>query len=277
MAARKGVGLGEDCYPDLLLGDLPMIYPFIINDPGEGNQAKRRSHAVVVDHMTPPMTSAGAYGQLAELAQLVDEYYQVERLDPSKLPLLQRQIWDMITKSKLDDDLRYILRADHGDHTHDWDGTFLEDGTPTAFAELEGRQVAHLLEDIEGYLCELTGAQIRDGLHILGTLPAGEQLVELVYHLLKLPNLDVPSLPATIARCYGEDWQALQAQPGDRRPTTDDRRPTTDDRRPTTDDRRRQPAYKRRHDRLDRGPIQGAAARARQCRMEPRFARPDRE
>jgi len=219
----KGVGLGADCYPDLFLGDLPLIYPFIINDPGEGNQAKRRGHAVIVDHMTPPMTSAGAYGQLAELAQLVDEYYQVERLDPSKLPLLQRQIWDVIRKSKLDDDLRYILRANHGDHTHDWDGTFLEDGTPTAFAELEGRQVAHLLEDIEGYLCELTGAQIRDGLHILGTLPAGEQLVELMYHLLKLPNLDVPSLPAAIARRYDEDWQALQERMGERRLTTDGR------------------------------------------------------
>jgi cobaltochelatase CobN len=216
----KSLGLSADCYPDLLLDELPLIYPFIINDPGEGNQAKRRAHAVIVDHMTPPMTSAGAYGALAELAQLVDEYYQMEHLDPSKLPLLQRQIWDVVVKNRLDDDLRYILRADHGDHSHEWDGAFLDDGTPTAFAELEGRQVAHLLEDIEGYLCELTGAQIRDGLHILGTTPEGEPLVELLYHLLKLPNLAVPSLPESVAQLFGEDWQALQAQPGDRRPTT---------------------------------------------------------
>jgi len=213
----KGVGLSGECYPDIFLDDLPLIYPFIINDPGEGNQAKRRAHAVVVDHMTPPMTSAGAYGDLAELAQLVDEYYQMEKLDPAKLPLLQRQIWDVIQKSKLDDDLRYILTADHGDHSHDWDGSFLDDGTPTAFAELEGRQVAHLLEDIEGYLCELTGAQIRDGLHILGTVPEGEQLVELLYHLLCLPNLSVPSLPASVAQALGEDWDTLQERPGERR------------------------------------------------------------
>ena len=70
----KGVGLSETCFPDQFLTDLPLIYPFIINDPGEGNQAKRRAHAVVIDHMTPPMTSAGSYGGLAELAQLVDEY-----------------------------------------------------------------------------------------------------------------------------------------------------------------------------------------------------------
>lgn len=213
----KGVGLSAECYPDLFLDDLPLIYPFIINDPGEGNQAKRRSHAVIVDHMTPPMTSAGAYGNLAELAQLVDEYYQMEQLDPAKLPLLQRQIWDVIQKSKLDDDLQYILKADHGDHAHGWDGEFLDDGTPTAFAELQGAQVAHLLEDIEGYLCELTGAQIRDGLHILGAVPQGEQLVELLYHLLRLPNLQIPSLPASVAALLGADWETLQERPGERR------------------------------------------------------------
>jgi cobaltochelatase CobN len=213
----KGIGLGATCFPDQFLGDLPLIYPFIINDPGEGTQAKRRAHAVIVDHMTPPMTSAGAYGDLAELAQLVDEYYRTEQLDPSKLPLLQRQIWDVIQRSKLDDDLRYILKADHGDHSHDWDGAFLDDGTPTVFAELEGREVAHLLEDIEGYLCELTGAQIRDGLHILGTVPEGEQLVELLYQLLRLPNIGVPSLPAAVAEALGEDWSALLAHPGRRK------------------------------------------------------------
>lgn len=213
----KSVGLSEECFPDLFLGDLPLIYPFIINDPGEGTQAKRRAHATIVDHMTPPMTSAGAYGALTELAQLVDEYYTAEQLDPAKLPLLQRQIWEVIQRNRLDDDLRYLLSTDHGDHSHDWDGAFLEDGTPTAFAELQGAQVAHLLEDIEGYLCELTGAQIRDGLHILGYMPEDEQLVELLYHLLKLPNLQAPSLPAAVARLWDEDWAALQAAPGARR------------------------------------------------------------
>ena len=216
----KGVGLSAVCFPDPFLADLPLIYPFIINDPGEGTQAKRRAHAVIVDHLTPPMTNAGTYGDLAELAQLVDEYYRMERLDPTKLPFLQRQIWEVLQRSQLADDLRYILQADHGDHRHEWDGSVLEDGTPTVLAELEGREVAHLLEDIEGYLCELTGAQIRDGLHILGTLPEGDRLVDLVYHLLRLPNLSAPSLPAAIATALGVDWSALQAAPGRRR--TDD-------------------------------------------------------
>lgn len=213
----KGVGLSATCFPDPFLGDIPLIYPFIINDPGEGTQAKRRAHAVIIDHLTPPMTSAGAYGDLAELAHLVDEYYRMERLDPTKLPLLQRQIWDVLQRSQLADDLRYILQADHGDHRHEWDGSVLEDGTPTVLAELEGREVAHLLEDIEGYLCELTGAQIRDGLHILGTLPESDQLVDLVYHLLRLPNLHAPALPAAVATALGVDWYELQNTPGQRR------------------------------------------------------------
>ncbi len=213
----KSVGLSEACFPDLILEDLPLVYPFIINDPGEGSQAKRRAHATIVDHMTPPMTSAGAYGSLAELAQLADEYYAAEQLDPAKLPILQRQIWEIIERDRLDDDLKYILRADHGDHSHDWDGSYLDDGTPTALGEMQGAQVAHLLEDIEGYLCELTGAQIRDGLHILGTTPEGEQLVETMYHLVKLPNGEVPSLPAAAARLAGEEWLPLQERLGERR------------------------------------------------------------
>jgi cobaltochelatase CobN len=126
----KGIGLSARCFPDAFLGDLPLIYPFIINDPGEGTQAKRRTHAVVVDHMTPPMTSAGVYGELAELQQLVDEYYQVEQLDPTKLPLLQNQIWALIKRANLDSDLGRLL-ATTPDHSHEWDPTLTEEGTPS--------------------------------------------------------------------------------------------------------------------------------------------------
>ena len=119
----KGIGLSGECFPDLLLGDMPLVYPFIINDPGEGSQSKRRAHAVIVDHLTPPMTTAETYGPLAELNQLVNEYYAVEKLDPSKLPYLQQQIWDLVTKTNLkaDLDLKTMLTREHGDHKHEWD------------------------------------------------------------------------------------------------------------------------------------------------------------
>jgi len=211
----KGIGLSARCFPDAFLGDLPLIYPFIINDPGEGTQAKRRTHAVVVDHMTPPMTSAGIYGELAELQQLVDEYYQVEQLDPTKLPLLQNQIWALIKRAHLDSDLGRLLGR-NPDHRHEWDPTLTEEGTPVTLTELMAPDVAHLIEDIDGYLCELAGAQIRDGLHTLGRVPEGDVLVDLLYHLTRIPNLAIPSLPATVATGYSLEIAALQEDPGAR-------------------------------------------------------------
>jgi cobaltochelatase CobN len=199
----KGVGLSADCAPDAFLGDLPLLYPFILNDPGEGAQAKRRAHAVLVDHLVPPLTTAGVYGELEQLAQLVDEYYQVELLDPSKLPLLQRQIWDLIKRARLDADLARLLTQDHGDHTHEWDQGLTAEGTPVSLASMQGREVAHLLEDLDAYLCELAGAQIRDGLHIFGQAPEGEPLVELLFALTRLPNLDAPSIRVAVATFYG--------------------------------------------------------------------------
>ncbi|MHB1873161.1 MAG: cobaltochelatase subunit CobN, partial [Steroidobacteraceae bacterium] len=210
----KSVGLSADCYPDSFLADMPLFYPFILNDPGEGAQAKRRSHAVIVDHLTPPLTTADAYGELAELMQLVDEYYQVEMLDPSKMPLLQRQIWNLIERANLQDDLRHLLRQNHGDHVHEWDEALTADGTPWTLSQMAGREVAHLVQELDGYLCELAGAQIRDGLHILGQMPDGEQLIGLLQALTRLSNLEVPSLRAALAAVFGLSLDALLGDSG---------------------------------------------------------------
>ncbi|MBC7389038.1 MAG: cobaltochelatase subunit CobN [Opitutaceae bacterium] len=210
----KGIGLSKNCFPDALLGDLPLFYPFIINDPGEGSQAKRRAHAVVVDHLTPPMTTADVYGELAELTQLVDEYYQVETLDPSKLPLLQRQIWELIKKSNLDSDLSAMLSRNHGDHVHDWDDKMTPEGVPVSLAEMAGKDISHLIEDIDGYLCELGAAQIRNGLHILGEMPHETALTDMLQALTRLPNIGVPGLLSAVATLYGFDSQLLLSQKG---------------------------------------------------------------
>ena len=211
----KGVGLSENCFPDALLGELPLLYPFIINDPGEGAQAKRRAHAAIVDHLTPPMTTAETYGALAQLAQLVDEYYQLEMLDPTKLPLLQRQIWRLVKESRLDRDLNAI-RADDNEV---WDEGFDEHGVPLSLARMEGADFAHLIEDIDGYLCEIGAAQIRDGLHVLGAAPQGTQLTDMLCSLTRLPNLGVPGLPGEVARCFGLNWQDLLEERGRRLPS----------------------------------------------------------
>ncbi len=211
----KGIGLSGECYPDLLLGDLPLVYPFILNDPGEGSQSKRRAHAVIVDHLTPPMTTAETYGVLAELNQLVNEYYAVEKLDPFKLPYLQQQIWDLVQKANLQADLelKTMLTRDHGDHRHEWDDELTPEGVPTTLAEMSGNEIAHLIEDLDGYLCELGMAQIRSGLHTLGQMPP---LPEMLRSLTRLSNAGVPSLHTALANLCGFDLAPLMEKPGER-------------------------------------------------------------
>src|SRR5215218_2984994 len=101
----KTVGLSASCAPDAALGDLPLVYPFLVNDPGEGSQAKRRAHATLVDHMVPPMARAESYGDIARLEQLLDEHAQIAAMDPAKLPAVRAQIWTLIRAARLDHDL----------------------------------------------------------------------------------------------------------------------------------------------------------------------------
>ncbi len=211
----KAIGLSGECFPDLLLGDMPLVYPFIINDPGEGSQSKRRAHAVIVDHLTPPMTSAETYGPLAELNQLVNEYYAVEKLDPVKLPYVQQQIWKLVerTNLKADLDLKTMMTRERGDHSHEWDDTLTPEGIPVQLASMSGNEVAHLIEDLDGYLCELGMAQIRDGLHTLGQMPP---LPEMLRSLTRLDNAGVPSLQASLATAFGFDLTELLDRPGER-------------------------------------------------------------
>jgi cobaltochelatase CobN len=156
----KNLGMSAECGPDAALGNLPLIYPFLVNDPGEGTQAKRRAHATIVDHLVPPMTRAETYGDLARLEQLMDEHAAVAALDPAKLPAIRAQIWTLIQAAKLDHDLG--LR----DRPHD--------------AEFDD-----FLLHVDGWLCEVKDAQIRDGLHVLGQAPQGAQRVGLVLAMLQ--------------------------------------------------------------------------------------------
>ncbi|MCY3567922.1 MAG: cobaltochelatase subunit CobN, partial [Chloroflexi bacterium] len=216
----KGVGLSEECYPDAFLGSLPLIYPFIVDDPGEGAAAKRRAHATIVDHLPPPMTTADTYGELDQLGRLVDEYYLLERTDPDKLPLLQQQIWTVLQDADLDKDLGALLNADNAeDHTHDWDPTTHEDGVPYSISDLSGNEFAHLVEAVHAYLHELGTAPIRDGLHVLGRPPSGEQLIDTLLMLVRLANGAVPSLRVGIGAAYGLDVAAALREPA-KRPAT---------------------------------------------------------
>ncbi|MFP6705332.1 MAG: cobaltochelatase subunit CobN [Alphaproteobacteria bacterium] len=156
----KSLALSQGCFPEAVFGPLPHLYPFIVNDPGEGTQAKRRSQAVIVDHLTPPLTRAESYGPLAELELLVDEFYEASGLDPRRLNLLGRQILDLTRDIGLDRDA----------------GIATDDGDEAALAKLDN------------YLCDLKEMQIRDGLHILGTPLEGRLRRDLLVALVRLPR-----------------------------------------------------------------------------------------
>ncbi len=183
----KTLALSAECAPDAALGDLPLVYPFVVNDPGEGVQAKRRVHAVIVDHLVPPMMRADTYDEMAELEALLDEYARLDVLDPSKLPSLAVQIWDAIERANLQSDLDIEERPD---------------------------DVATLVEHIDGYLCEVKDIQIKDGLHVLGQPPRGDQMRGLVSAILRLGSGDVVGLRTAVGAAFGLDEPALVAAAG---------------------------------------------------------------
>jgi cobaltochelatase CobN len=207
----KGVGVSATCYPDLFVGDLPIVYPFIIDGPGEGAAAKRRTHAVIVDHLPPPISNAELYGELATLERLVDEYYLLERTDPEKLPYLQRQIWQVLKQANLAGEIDRFLAAGSGDgHVHEWDPREHEDGVPYSISDLTGEEFAHLVEAIHAYTHELSALPIRVGLHVLGQPPTGEKLVSMLSALVRLPNGDIPSLPDAVLAAYGGEGETAE-------------------------------------------------------------------
>lgn len=185
----KSAGLSASCYPDLAITDLPHLYPYIINNPGEGTQAKRRSFACIMDHLIPVMTNADSYDELAELEVQLEDYYQAKTLDPAKLPYLKNLIWEKVTQADLYKDLAIDKET-----------------APADFDEF--------LEKLHGYLSEVKDTQIRDGLHIFGEPPRASRLVEMLIALTRLANGSVPSLRQAVAEALGYDYDDLLAERG---------------------------------------------------------------
>ena len=173
----KALALGESCYPEAVFGPLPHLYPFIVNDPGEGTQAKRRAQAVIVDHLTPPLTRAETYGPLAELELLVDEYFEAAGVDPRRLKMLREEILALAAHVGLDRDCGIDADDDHD----------------TALSKLDN------------HLCELKEMQIRGGLHVLGRAPEGDALNDLLVSMVRLPRGDTEPADASLTRALAAD------------------------------------------------------------------------
>jgi cobaltochelatase CobN len=186
----KSIALSENCYPEAIFGATPHFYPFIVNDPGEGSQAKRRAQAVIIDHLTPPMTRAELYGGLQKLEGLIDEYYEAQSLDPSRLDLISDRMANLIATEHLDRDLGIEGRA------------------------IDRQTIDDILGTADGYLCELKEAQIRDGLHIFGQCPTGVQLRDLIISIARHPDQNRSGLTRAIAQDFDLDFDPLTADLG---------------------------------------------------------------
>ncbi|WP_165855197.1 cobaltochelatase subunit CobN [Marinobacter sp. JSM 1782161] len=162
----KSTALSADCWPDVALGPTPHFYPFIVNDPGEGAQAKRRSQAVIIDHLMPPLARAELYGAMAELEGLTDEYYQALGMDPRREDLLRREIVGHLRATGIDRELAQDIDTQCDDA---------------------------LLNELDTYLCDIKEAQIRHGLHVLGTLPGPDKLAGTLLAILRLPRGETPA------------------------------------------------------------------------------------
>ena len=189
----KNAALSASCATDAAIGSLPLVYPFLVNDPGEGAQAKRRAHATIVDHLIPPMARAETYGDIARLEQLLDEHANIAAMDPAKLPAVRGEIWQLMHAAEMHRDLGLDERPDD-------------------------EEFDDFLLHVDGWLCEIKDAQIRDGLHVLGQAPDGEARVNLVLAILRASQVwggesaAVPGLRVALGLKEGhEDTGAVDA------------------------------------------------------------------
>ncbi|MET0456676.1 MAG: cobaltochelatase subunit CobN, partial [Mycobacterium sp.] len=186
----KNAALSAACATDAAIGSLPLIYPFLVNDPGEGAQAKRRAHATIVDHLIPPMARAESYGDIARLEQLLDEYGNIASMDPAKLPAIRGEIWNLMRAAEMHRDLGLDDRPDD----EEFDDFILH---------------------VDGWLCEIKDAQIRDGLHVLGGAPDGSARVNLVLAILRAAQVwggkdhAIPGLRAALGLKEGAETTAV--------------------------------------------------------------------
>ncbi|MEM7424438.1 MAG: cobaltochelatase subunit CobN, partial [Pseudomonadota bacterium] len=173
----KALALSEECFPEAVLGPVPHLCPFIVNDPGEGTQAKRRTSAVILDHLTPPLTRAESYGPIKDLEALVDEFYEASGMDRRRLEYLRREIRSILVEEKLDIDAGITPQMDE----------------------------EAALQKLDTYLCELKESQIRDGLHVFGSAPAGDLERDLAIAILRIPRGDGRGSNASLIRALALD------------------------------------------------------------------------
>ena len=142
----KAVALTAACFPEAMVGPLPVFYPFIVSNPGEAAQAKRRIAAVTIGHLPPPLVAAVLSDDARDLERLVDEYAQADGLDRRRRERLAELIVETARRSGLAREAYIDADAD-----------------PDA-----------VLRGIDAWLCDLKDLAVKDGLHVYGRMPAAD-------------------------------------------------------------------------------------------------------
>ncbi|WP_406657140.1 cobaltochelatase subunit CobN [Methanolobus sp. ZRKC2] len=187
----KAVGMSDNCFPDIVLDDIPNLYPYIMDNPGEGIQAKRRSWAVILDHLIPAMARADGYDAILDLEIKLQDYFRAKSgIENVKTEQLLEDIYHDIIELELLNDLH-----------------LKNDITP--------EEIETELERLYDYLCDVKDNIIKDGLHIFGRAPSGKRFEEMVYSLTRIKNGQVPSLRESIARNMGLELRDLQDNPAE--------------------------------------------------------------
>ncbi|MCF2241999.1 cobaltochelatase subunit CobN, partial [Halobacterium salinarum] len=210
----KTVGLDAESAPDALLGDLPNVYPYIVNNPGEGTQAKRRSYAAVVDYLTPVMSNAGTYDELAELEELASRYREAGTgagadAESHIAYRIREQVADLDLAVELGIEGEISEKADV--RGPDAAGSSLAEGA------VDGDTVGieALVERVHEYVTDVKTTQIRLGLHTMGEPPADDRLVEYLVALTRLENPGAPSLRESVVGVLGVDYGTMLDSPGE--------------------------------------------------------------
>ncbi len=207
----KCAGLSKHCYPDVNM-ELPNIYPYIVNNPGEGTQAKRRAYATIISHLIPPMTTSDLYAELSELEKDIDEYYEVEANE--KKDFLKKNILSKIRELKLDEDLidGKIIDEENDEENDEMDkiGEIGEIDKTDKINRMNNKNFENLLNKIHDYLEELKNRQINEGLHIMGLALTNDKLINMIFMIVRYQF----SYLEVISKVMGYDWEELNENMG---------------------------------------------------------------
>jgi cobaltochelatase CobN len=190
----KSIGLSQRCLPDVGVHEIPHLYIYNSDNPPEGTVAKRRSYAVLVDHMQTSMARAGLYEGLEELDQLLDQYEQAKKTDKARAHALEHLIMGALRATNMDKELGIDIEAPEAqDHEQDFDA---------------------LTTRIHEILSRHRSTYYADGMHVFGSMPEGGRRADVIYSILRHDGGDEKTLRKTLCRLMGLELAELLAAPG---------------------------------------------------------------